>query len=41
MVLHDVSRQEKDLFAVVFQHEIDHGSDKLISDIGKEVEISD
>jgi peptide deformylase len=41
LVLHDVSREEKDLFAVVFQHEIDHGSDKLISDIGKEVEISD
>lgn len=40
LVLHDVNREEKDLFAVVFQHEIDHGFDKLISDIGKEVEIT-
>lgn len=39
LVLNDVSREEKDLFAIVFQHEIDHGFDKLISDIGKEVEI--
>lgn len=40
LVLHDVSRDEKDLYSVVFQHEIDHSFDKLISGIGKEVEIT-
>jgi len=39
LVLQDVDRVEKDLYAVVFQHEIDHSRDILISTIGREIEI--
>lgn len=37
LVLEDFSELEKDLIAVVFQHEIDHQNGILISDIGKEL----
>ena len=40
LVLEDVNQVEKDLYAVVFQHEIDHHFDVLISDIGTEVELT-
>jgi peptide deformylase len=40
LVLDDVDRIEHGLYAVVFQHEIDHHSDVLISDIGTEVELT-
>lgn len=39
LILQDVDRVEKDLYAVVFQHEIDHSKDILISSIGREIEI--
>jgi len=38
VVLEDVSRLEIGLRAIVLQHEIDHGNDILISQIGKEIE---
>jgi peptide deformylase len=37
--LEDVNSVERGLYAVVFQHEIDHQNNVLISDIGKELEI--
>ena len=40
LFLEDVNRIEKDLYSVVFQHEIQHQDGILISDIGKEIEIS-
>ena len=42
LVLDDVDRIEHDLYAVVFQHEIDHffGRSKMIDIIGIEIEIS-
>jgi len=40
LVLEDVNTVEKDLYAVVFQHEIDHQNEILISDIGTEVEFT-
>lgn len=42
LVLEDVSKTEDGLFAVVFQHEIDHfeGRDKMIDNIGKEIELT-
>ena len=40
LVLEDFSELEKDLMAVVFQHEIDHQFEILISDIGKEFSLS-
>lgn len=39
VVLEDVSRLETGLRAIVLQHEIDHGNDILISQIGKEIEL--
>ena len=41
LVLNDVDRVEKDLYAVVFQHEIDHARDVLISKIGREIELTE
>lgn len=38
LVLEDFEETETGLYAVVFQHEIDHGFQVLISDIGKEIE---
>lgn len=38
LVLEDVDRLEYGLYAVVFQHEIDHHRNILISNIGKEIE---
>ena len=35
----NIDQEEHGLYAVVFQHEIDHAHQILISDIGKEVEI--
>ena len=40
LVLHDVAKEEINLFSIVFQHEIDHGKDVLISQIGREIELS-
>ena len=42
LVLEDVNRVEHDLYAVVFQHEIDHfsGREKMIDVIGIEIELS-
>lgn len=37
LILEDISVLEKDIMAVVFQHEIDHQSGILISNIGKEL----
>jgi peptide deformylase len=39
LVLDDINREENNLMAIVFQHEIDHGKQILISDIGKEIEL--
>lgn len=39
LILEDVDQVERGLYAVVFQHEIDHHRGVLISDIGKEIEI--
>ena len=39
LVLDDVNRIERGLYACVFAHEIDHGKGILISDIGKEIEL--
>lgn len=38
LILEDVDQIECDLYAVVFQHEIDHQNNILISDIGIEIE---
>ena len=38
LLLHDVDRSEDDMYAVVFQHEIDHCKDTLISNVGRELE---
>ena len=40
LVLEDVNRAEHDLYAVVFQHEIDHQNNVLISDCGTEIEFT-
>lgn len=42
LVLEDVNQTESDLYAVVFQHEIDHdhGRERMIDTVGREVEIS-
>ena len=40
LVLEDVNKIEYGLYAVVFQHELDHQNDVLISQIGKEIKIS-
>lgn len=42
LVLENVRREEKDLYAVVFQHEIDHnfGREKMIDVIGTEIELT-
>jgi peptide deformylase len=40
LILEDVDRLEVDLYSVVFQHEIDHHRNVLISNIGKEIEFS-
>lgn len=42
LVLEDVDRMEQDLYAVVFQHEIDHffGREKMIDIIGTEIELT-
>jgi peptide deformylase len=39
LVLEDINIDETGLYSVVFQHEIDHGFQKLISDIGREIEL--
>lgn len=41
LVLFDVDKTEEDLYAVVFQHEIDHNfkREKMIDKIGKELEL--
>lgn len=39
LLLEDFEELETDLYSVVFQHEIDHSYAKLISDIGKEIEL--
>lgn len=38
LILEDVNRTESGLYSVVFQHEIDHQRNILISEIGKEIE---
>ena len=40
LVLEEIDRIEHDLYAVVFQHEIDHHFNILISDVGEEVELT-
>ena len=40
LILEDVNRTETGLYAVVFQHEIDHSFNIFISDFGKEIELS-
>lgn len=41
LILEDIDRIETDLYAIVFQHEIDHQfkREKMIDKIGKEIEI--
>jgi peptide deformylase len=39
LILQDVNTTEKELYSIVFQHEIDHSRDILISTIGREIEI--
>lgn len=39
VLLEDFTRLETGLPAIIFQHEIDHGNDILISQIGKEIEL--
>jgi len=38
LVISDFDEVQEGLYSVVFQHEIDHGNDILISQIGKEIE---
>ena len=38
LIIDDFDEVQEGLYAVVFQHEIDHGNDILISQIGKEIE---
>jgi peptide deformylase len=40
LVLNDVDREEINIFSIVFQHECDHSRDVLVSQIGREVELS-
>jgi peptide deformylase len=40
LILEDIDRIESDLYAAVFQHEIDYQNGILISNIGREIEIS-
>lgn len=39
LILEDFEETETGLYSVVFQHEIDHSYAKLISDIGREIEL--
>jgi peptide deformylase len=41
LIIEDVDRTEKGLYAIVFQHEIDHflGREKMIDMIGREIEL--
>lgn len=39
LYLEDVDKEVEGLFSIVFQHEIDHSHQILISDIGKEIRI--